>query len=258
MEQLITSVLNTHFLHHEQRPEPQQSELWEEHAEQIAHASSGFYRNLVYETPDFIKFFRQATPIDLIENLRLGSRPSRRSNSNDLSNLRAIPWVFSWTQSRHFIPAWYGLGHGLQEFLESHPDDGMSVLRQMYHHWPFFAVVIDNAEASLAKTDLYIARRYDALCRPASLREAISGRIETEYQRTVRYVLEITESKHLLERQPVLSESIRLRNPYVDPLNFLQIRFLEQWRRARKPSPELHRLLQMTVGGIAFGMKSTG
>lgn len=258
LEQLITSVLNTHFHRHEQQPESRQAERWEEYAEQIAHASSGFYRNLVYETPDFIKFFRQATPIDLIENLRLGSRPSRRSNSNDLSNLRAIPWVFSWTQSRHFIPAWYGLGHGLQEFLESHPDDGMSVLRQMYHHWPFFAVVIDNAEASLAKTDLYIARRYDALCRPASLREAISGRIETEYQRTVRYVLEITESKHLLERQPVLSESIRLRNPYVDPLNFLQIRFLEQWRRARKPSPELHRLLQMTVGGIAFGMKSTG
>jgi len=172
--------------------------------------------------------------------------------------LRAIPWVFAWTQSRHFIPAWYGLGFGLEKFLAGHLPDGLDVLRQMYRDWPFFAVIIDNAEASLAKTDLYIARRYDALCRPASLRQHISSRIEEEYQRTVRCVLEITESKHLLEHQPVLQESIRLRNPYVDPLNFLQIRFLEKWRREREPSPELLRLLQITVGGIAFGMKSTG
>ncbi|HUZ45419.1 MAG TPA: phosphoenolpyruvate carboxylase [Terriglobia bacterium] len=258
LEQLVTSVLDTHFVHRKHQPQREQSDRWEEYAEEIGLASSGFYRHLVYGTPDFVEFFRQATPIDLIENLRLGSRPSRRSNSKDLSNLRAIPWVFAWTQSRHFIPAWYGLGYGLQKFLELHPEGGRELLREMYQHWPFFAVVIDNAEASLAKTDLYIARRYDALCRPASLRQEISGRIEEEYQRTVRCVLEITESKRLLERQPVLEESIRLRNPYVDPLNFLQIRFLEQWRRARKPSPELHRLLQITVGGIAFGMKSTG
>jgi len=258
LEQLVTSVLDTHFIHRDHQPEPEQLDRWEDYAEEIALASSEFYRHLVYGTPGFVEFFRQATPIDLIEDLRLGSRPSRRSNTKDLSHLRAIPWVFAWTQSRHFIPAWYGLGYGIQKFLELHSSHGLEWLREMYRHWPFFAVIIDNAEASLAKTDLYIARRYDALCRPASLRQEISGRIEEEYQRTVRYVLEITESKRLLERQPVLEESIRLRNPYVDPLNFLQIRFLEQWRRARRPSPELHRLLQITVGGIAFGMKSTG
>jgi phosphoenolpyruvate carboxylase len=258
MEQLVTSVLDTHMMAPKQPRPESQSASWEEHAQEIASASRKFYRNLVYETPGFIEFFRQATPIDLIENLRLGSRPSRRSNTSDINQLRAIPWVFAWTQSRHFIPAWYGLGYGLETFLAGCQPDGLDVLRQMYRHWPFFAVIIDNAEASLAKTDLYIARRYDALCRPASLRQQISGRIEEEYQRTVRYVLEITESKHLLERQPVLQESIRLRNPYVDPLNFLQIRFLEKWRRELQPSPELVRLLQITVGGIAFGMKSTG
>jgi phosphoenolpyruvate carboxylase len=258
LEQLVTSVLDTHFIHRDHQPEREQFDRWEDYAEEMALASSEFYRHLVYGTPGFVEFFRQATPIDLIENLRLGSRPSRRSNTKDLSHLRAIPWVFAWTQSRHFIPAWYGLGYGIQKFLELHSSQGLEWLREMYRHWPLFAVIIDNAEASLAKTDLYIARRYDALCRPARLRQEISGRIEEEYQRTVRYVLEITESKRLLERQPVLEESIRLRSPNVDPLNFLQIRFLEQWRRARRPSPELHRLLQMTVGGIAFGMKSTG
>ncbi|HVA00633.1 MAG TPA: phosphoenolpyruvate carboxylase [Terriglobia bacterium] len=258
LEQLVTSVLDTHLLHRDDQPPQEQLESWEACAEEIARASSDFYRQLVFGTPGFIDFFRQATPIDLIENLRLGSRPSRRSGAKGLNNLRAIPWVFAWTQSRHFIPAWYGLGYGVEIFIEQHSDQALEVLRAMYRHWPFFAVVIDNAEASLAKTDLYIARRYDALCQPARLRQEISGRIEEEYQRTVRWVLEITESKRLLERQPVLEESIRLRNPYVDPLNFLQIRFLEKWRRARRPSPELHRLLQITVGGIAFGMKSTG
>jgi phosphoenolpyruvate carboxylase len=258
MEQLVTSVLDTHLLAPKHTPRERHSASWEEYAQEIASASRDFYRNLVYETPGFVEFFRQATPIDLIENLRLGSRPSRRSNTRDLSQLRAIPWVFAWTQSRHLIPAWYGLGHGLEKFLAGHLPDGLDLLRQMYRHWPFFAVIIDNAEASLAKTDLYIARRYDALCRPESLRRQISSRIEEEYERTVRCVLEITESKQLLERQPVLQESIRLRNPYVDPLNFLQIRFLEKWRRDRQPSPELVRLLQITVGGIAFGMKSTG
>lgn len=258
MEQLVTSVLDTLLLAPKDTPYEGQTEAWEEHAQEIASASREFYRNLVYETPGFIEFFRQATPIDLIESLRLGSRPSRRSNTRDINQLRAIPWVFAWTQSRHFIPAWYGLGHGLEKFLAAHTPDGLDVMRQMYRHWPFFAVILDNAEASLAKTDLYIARRYDALCRPASLRKQISGCIEEEYERTVRCVLEITESKQLLERQPVLEESIRLRNPYVDPLNFLQIRFLEKWRREAQPSPELLRLLQITVGGIAFGMKSTG
>jgi phosphoenolpyruvate carboxylase len=128
----------------------------------------------------------------------------------------------------------------------------------MYQGWPFFNILINNAEASLAKTDLDIASRYAALVRPRSLAESIFCRIREEYERSVRGVLEVSGSTRLLERQPVLAESIRLRNPYVDPLNFLQIRFLQKWRTARDHQPEILHLLQITVGGIAFGMKSTG
>jgi phosphoenolpyruvate carboxylase len=258
MEQLVTSVLDTLLLDPRRKLHETRLEEWEEFARELAESSSRFYRELVYETPGFVEFFRQATPIDLIEGLRLGSRPSRRSRAEDLSELRAIPWVFAWTQSRHFIPAWYGLGYALEKFVAARGEHGLALLREMYRQWPFFALLVDNAEVSLAKTDLYIARRYDALCRQASLRREISRRIEEEFERSVRAVLAITESSRLLERQPVLEESIRLRNPYVDPLNFLQIRFLDRWRRARRPKPELLHLLQITVGGIAFGMKSTG
>jgi phosphoenolpyruvate carboxylase len=258
LEQLVSSVLDTLLLDPlRHRPEAHRAQE-EEFAQEMAETSSRFYRQLVYETPGFVEFFRQATPIDLVESLRLGSRPARRSKQGDLEELRAIPWVFAWTQSRHFIPAWYGLGYALEEFAERHAPHGTALLAQIYRDWPFFSLLIDNAEASLAKTDLYIAHRYEALCRPASLRQRIARRIEEEYHRSVRAVLAVTGSARLLERQPVLEESIRLRNPYVDPLNFLQIRFLEPWRRARHAQPELLRLLQITVGGIAFGMKSTG
>lgn len=269
LEQLVASVLDAHLLGHKHQAEARLAE-WEGYASELAALSRDFYRQLVYETPEFIEYFQQATPIDLIEQLRLGSRPSRRSTKigkRKLHDLRAIPWVFAWTQSRHFLPSWYGLGHAFEKFAAAHESTsssesrgpgGFDLLRQMYHGWPFFAVLIDNAEMSLAKTDLYIAARYAALVRPKPLGEKIFSRIEDEYHRSVRCVLEICGAKHLLERQPVLRESIRLRNPYVDPLNFLQLRFLKEWRRARRPNPEIVRLLQITVGGIAFGMKSTG
>lgn len=257
LEQLVTAVLDAHLLH-ARSLSPALLAEWEMYAEELATASRNFYRQLVYETPEFPQYFRQATPIDLIEQLRLGSRPSRRFRTDDLRDLRAIPWVFAWTQSRHFLPSWYGLGFALEKFVTDHSPHGLGLLHRMYEGWPFFAVLIDNAEVSLAKTDLYIARRYAGLVQPRHLRETIFGRIEEEYQRSARGVLEVCGCTHLLARQPVLAESIRLRNPYVDPLNFLQLRFLELWRRVRRPQPELLHLLQITVGGIAFGMKSTG
>ncbi|MGE5327641.1 MAG: phosphoenolpyruvate carboxylase [Deltaproteobacteria bacterium] len=257
MEQLVTSVLDALLLDPRRKPQEPRLAEWEAFASEMAETSSRHYRQLVYETPGFMDFFRQATPIDLIEGLSLGSRPSRRSSGRDLRELRAIPWVFAWTQSRHFIPAWYGMGYALETFAAER-EDGRDLLREMYGAWPFFALLVDNAEVSLAKTDLYIARRYEALCADKEIRETVSKLVEDEFQRSVRAVLAIKESSRLLERQPVLEESIRLRNPYVDPLNFLQIRFLDKWRRARRPNPELLHLLQITVGGIAFGMKSTG
>jgi phosphoenolpyruvate carboxylase len=257
IEQLLTAVLDGHLLHKRRVPQNRVAE-WEEYLAEMAASSRSFYRQLVYETPEFLQYFWQATPIDLIELLRLGSRPSRRFSSDDLRDLRAIPWVFAWTQSRHFLPSWYGLGHALEKFVTDHAPHGQTLLRQMHEGWPFFRVIIDNAEMSLAKTDLYIAARYAQLVHPPQLRESIYQRIEEEYRRTVRGVLNACGASHLLERQPVLAESIHLRNPYVDPLNFLQIRFLAEWRRKSHPSAELLHLLQLTVGGIAFGMKSTG
>jgi phosphoenolpyruvate carboxylase len=257
LEQLVTAVLHAHLLHF-RGVEAERIPEWEKYAQELAASSRAFYRELVYETPGFVSYFRQATPIDLIERIRLGSRPSRRFRTANLGDLRAIPWVFAWTQSRHLLPAWYGLGYALEKFISDHDPNGLHLLRRMYKGWPFFAILINNAEASLAKTDLYIASRYAALVRPPSLAATIYGRIREEYERSRRGVLEVSGSTHLLERQPVLAESIRLRNPYVDPLNFLQTRFLEKWRRAPDRQPEILHLLQITVGGIAFGMKSTG
>jgi phosphoenolpyruvate carboxylase len=257
LEQLVASVLGANLLH-PARTRQQRRARWYEHAETLAVLSRTFYREFVYDTPGFAEYFYQATPIDLIEHLPLGSRPARRLTGQDLHDLRAIPWVFAWTQSRHFLPSWYGVGCALEHFSEEHGAKGLSLLRDMYRGWPFFSVLLDNAETSLAKTDLDIARRYADLVRPASLRDAIFGRIEQEYRRSRRMVLLVADRSHLLARQPVLAESIRLRNPYVDPLNLLQIRFLEEWRKSRAPRTDLLRVLQITVGGIAFGMKSTG
>lgn len=257
LEQLASSVLDANLLHHK-RVRLRSLAEWEQVAHELAESSRKFYRNLVYETPEFPQYFFQATPIDLIDQLRLGSRPSRRYRSREIENLRAIPWVFAWTQSRHFLPSWYGLGFAFDEFIRGRNPRGLELLRKMYREWPFFSVLVDNAEVSLAKTDLYIAGCYARLVRPASVREKIFGRIEEEYTRTVGRILEVREGRQLLERQPVLAESILLRNPYVDPLNFLQLRYLERWRKDGRASPALLHLLQITVGGIAFGMKSTG
>jgi phosphoenolpyruvate carboxylase len=262
LEQLVTSVLDAHLLH-SRRVEAARVPEWEGYATELAASSRDFYRKLVYETPEFVDYFRQATPIDLIEQIRLGSRPSRRWGASDLRDLRAIPWVFAWTQSRHLLPAWFGLGHAVERFQCDHAPHGIDFLRSMHEGWPFFFNLINNAEHSLAKTDLYIASLYAALVRPQGLGKRIFRLIEEEYHCSVRGVLDISNSSALLAGQHVLAESIRLRNPYVDPLNFLQTRFLERWRRQRGKAEQpgaaaLFHMLQITVGGIAFGMKSTG
>jgi phosphoenolpyruvate carboxylase len=173
--------------------------------------------------------------------------------------LRAIPWVFSWTQSRHLLSAWYGIGFALERFVAE--DAGhRTLLRDMYMEWPFFTALLENAQQSLAKTDMHIAAQYAALVEDADLRERVFGRIRGEYERSVSMVLDICGDRELLAGNPVLKESIQLRNPYVDPLNYLQIHFLPRWRRAsdEETAERLRRLLALTVGGIAFGMKSTG
>jgi phosphoenolpyruvate carboxylase len=259
LEQLTSAVIGAQCLK-AQQPPVAKLKKWERWMDELANRSLEFYQDLVYHSPEFTQYFWQATPIDLIEHLRLGSRPTRRQAANtDLRQLRAIPWVFSWTQSRHLLSAWYGLGHALRSFVETH-ENGLQRLQEMYREWPFFHELLNNAELSLAKTNLEIAREYAQLVRPAGLRDRVFARIQQEFDRSTSLVLQIVGRDELLSSQPVLAESIRRRNPYVGPLNYLQIRFLAQWRRTppEKRTEDLRRLLALTVNGIAFGMKSTG
>lgn len=247
LEQLTSAVIAARCL-----PPPPVESAWREAMDQLARAALVSYQDLVMRTPEFLMYFRHATPIDLIERLAIGSRPSRRSaDSTDIRQLRAIPWVFAWTQSRHLISAWYGLGHALATF----PD--LELLRAMYQRWPFFATLLDNAEMSLAKTDLYIAERYSELVPDAVARRQVFELVAAEHMRAIQQLLRVNQRAVLLANQPVLAASIQRRNPYVDPLNYIQIHFLQRWR-ARPDDPKLLRVLALTVNGIAHGMKSTG
>jgi phosphoenolpyruvate carboxylase len=260
LEQLTSAVIAAECLPSPDKKLPEEHSRWEIAMERLAGESRRFYYGLVGETPGFLDYFRQATPIDLVQHLKIGSRPSHRKQAGSFADLRAIPWVFAWTQSRHLISAWFGVGHALERYIEEEPD-GLARLRDMHAKWPFFALLLDNAEMSLAKADMNIARRYAELVESQSLRDEIFGRIEQEHQRSVKMVLQVSQRRRLLERNAVLAESIKLRNPYVDPLNYLQIQFLRQWRQRteRSESDEtLERLLALTAHGIAFGMKSTG
>jgi phosphoenolpyruvate carboxylase len=256
LEQLASAVISGQCL-----PECESALVagWEAGMARLAQSSFEFYRSLVYETPEFTEYFWQATPIDLLEHLRIGSRPTRRQPTTDIRQLRAIPWVFSWTQSRHLLSAWYGVGHALEEFSNREPG-GLNLMRQMYRDWSFFRMLLDNAEVSLAKADLDIARQYAALVASRAVRRKIFGLIEAEHERSVRMILAVNQRGALLENEPTLARSIQRRNPFVDPLNSLQIRFLSEWRAAgpKQRTETLRRLLALTVNGIAFGMKSTG
>lgn len=226
----------------------------------LADRSRAHYRALVYDTPDFAPYFFEATPIDLIERVRIASRPVFRGGARSLDGMRAIPWVFSWTQSRVLLPAWFGAGSAL-ESLGDERSRGWEDLQEMYRRWPFFAALVDNLELSLAKADMTIAARYAALVKDARVRDIVFGRIHDEYNRTVRSVRRVTGHPGLLSGHPVLRESIRVRNPYVDSLNALQVRHLALWRRPGLSASEQERILRillLTVNGLAAGMKSTG
>ncbi|WP_424004432.1 phosphoenolpyruvate carboxylase [Haloarcula salina] len=222
---------------------------WSEAMETAADAAREEYQDLL-ETDGFVEFFEQATPITVIENLNMGSRPASRSEDRNVDDLRAIPWVFSWTQARCIIPGWYSIATGLDAYLDNGGD--METLQEMYENWPFFRTKLDNASLALARTDLEIAREYADLADP-DLRERIYPRIVSEYEETVEKVLEITGQDGLLSRD-WLEENLERRNPYVDPLNLLQVRLLKQSHRTETE----RRTLRLTVQGIAAGMKNTG
>ncbi|GKZ12812.1 phosphoenolpyruvate carboxylase [Haladaptatus sp. T7] len=218
---------------------------WVEAMDVAADAARDAYRDLL-ESDGFVSYFEETTPITVIEDLNLGSRPASRSGERTVEDLRAIPWVFSWTQSRCILPGWYSLAKGLDAYGD------VETLREMYEEWPFFRTTIDNAAMALARTDLEITAEYADLASP-ELREQFFPELEAEYERSAELVLDITGRDDLLSRE-WLRESLDRRNPYVDPLNLLQVRLLRQSHLTETE----RRTLRLTVTGVAAGMKNTG
>jgi phosphoenolpyruvate carboxylase len=233
---------------------------WSAVAAAMAERSLAVYRELI-DQPGFIGYFSQTTPIDDIENLPIASRPSRRRGERTLDDLRAIPWVFAWTQSRCLIPAWYGLGTALAEVKYADRHRWQTVC-DMYRQWPFFQATIDNATLALAKADAYIAQRYSELATDDDARRRIWQRIASERDRARQAILDIVGGGELLATTPWFQRSIEARNPYVDPLNLIQIEFMRRCRDGGDASPaaaERHReILRLCVQGIAAGMRTTG
>ncbi len=219
----------------------------------IARTGRSTYRALVYEDPDFIPYFRSATPIDIIERLEIGSRPASRRSGGGVESLRAIPWVFSWVQNRHLLPGWYGVGAGLAAAIDAHGED---LLGEMARDWPFFENLLADVEMVLAKADMGIAERYAGLAGEAG--EKLFPGILAEYGRTRELICRLRGIREPLEREPVLRRSIRLRNPYVDPISILQVDLLRRWRAGDREDLELEEALKVTVRGIARGMQNTG
>lgn len=233
---------------------------WEEIMEQISQASLNKYQDLVFRDKDFLTFFRESTPLKEIGELNIGSRPSKRSNSDRFEDLRAIPWVFAWTQCRYLFPAWYASGTGLQSFYNDKPEN-LATLREMYQKWPFFRTTIDNLQMALAKADLNIAKEYGRMVKDPSIAERIYELIREEYELTSKILLLITGQQEIMDNDPNLQESIRLRNPYVDPLSYMQVELLTELRAIREKQeddPTLLREVLLTINGIAAGMRNTG
>lgn len=234
-------------------------EGWVEALDRLSQRSRETYRSLVYEDENFLTFFSEATPIRELSLLNIGSRPAKRVESPEVSSLRAIPWVFAWTQNRLLLPSWYGAGTALSEVLGE--GDGLELLRKMYGGWPFFRTLVDFMQMTLAKSDIRIAGAYASLVGDVGVRDRIWVRISEEHETCVRALLQITEQENLLDRSPVLQRSIRLRNPYVDPLYYMQVSLLKRFRALPEGSPEREAMaypLSLTVSAISSGLLNTG
>ncbi|HEY2590895.1 MAG TPA: phosphoenolpyruvate carboxylase [Steroidobacteraceae bacterium] len=219
----------------------------------LARAARGAYRGLVYGGAQFYEYFRNVTPIDVIERMQIGSRSAYRSSPPRLETLRPVPWAFAWTQSRLLLPAWYGAGTGLAEAIERH---GLAKVREAFEGDIFLRLLIEDVEAMLARADLEIAAGYDELA-PAPLRRFFSG-IRAEYELACERLLEVKRARRLLDADTTLQRAIELRNPYVDPMNLMQIDLLARWRAGGREDRDLFEALLASVSGIAQGLQSTG
>lgn len=256
LEQIISAVLLTTG----RRPTimPERVARWQATMRELSPLAEAAYRDLVHNNPAVLDYFHEATPIDEIGRLNIGSRPAKRKATAGIADLRAIPWVFAWTQSRVVLPGWFGLGTALREWMSENAEH-LAMLQEMYRAWPFFRTTVDNAQMSMRKADLAIAAAYADLATPET-RQAIFPRLCSEYERTERAILAVTGQSDLLDNEPWLQRSIRLRNPYVDPLNYIQVAIM---RRLRSAGPdtrtdELGDLILLSVNGIAAGLRNTG
>ncbi len=217
----------------------------------LSQAAFRAYRGLVYETDGFATVFRQMTPLREIAELKIGSRPASRTNSDRIEDLRAIPWVFSWAQARVMLPGWYGVGHALHSFTDT------VLLREMVEGWPFLRATLDNLEMVLSKSDMNIAARYAGLVQDRTLSQSIFGRIRDGWSQTHDALLSVTGQSRLLEKHPALDAAIRLRLPYIEPLNWLQVELLKR-HRAGERDPRIRESLQLSINAIATALRNSG
>jgi len=253
MEQTAGAVIRASIGRFGASGEDRVKSSWKDHMHRLAELSRNAYRDLVYGDPGFVDYFRLATPIDVIERMRMGSRPASRRPDAGIEGLRAIPWVFSWAQSRHALPGWYGLGSGL-EAVAGEIGDG--TLAEMTENWPFVRTVLDDAEMAMSKADLDIARRYAGLA--GAVGERFFPLIDAEFERTKTWICRLKGQSELLAGDETLKRSILLRNPYVDPMSFVQVDTLARWRAGHREDELLEQVLIATVHGIAQGLQNTG
>jgi phosphoenolpyruvate carboxylase len=262
LEQLINAVLIASTPKH--RRDGSFKPAWTDVMDELAATAFHSYRQFVYESPAVLQYWQEATPINELSGMRIGSRPARRQGHDLFASLRAIPWGFSWMQSRHNLPAWYGVGQALAAYVEGGggSEERLLTLQEMYRDWPFFRTMIDNVQLALGKADMGIARLYADLVQDEVIREEVYSTIARAFEETVDCVLKVTGQQCILENESTLSRSIRLRNPYVDPLNFLQVRLLREIRELAEQQDEVDestlRALHITINGIAAGLKNTG
>ena len=250
LEQTVGAVLRAST---RPRPADPREAPWRDLMAGLAEAGRREYRGLVFEDPDFAEYFRAATPIDVIERLRIGSRPPRRAGAGSIDELRAIPWVFAWSQNRCNLPAWYGVGSALDAQAAR---GNVEAIAEMARDWPFFRTLLDDVDMVLAKSDLDIYERYSRLA--GALHGRYFPRISVEFARTRAWMLKLKGASEPLEGDPRLARSIRLRNPYVDPMSLMQADLLARWRGAGRPEGELLAALVATVNGISRGVQNTG
>ena len=254
LETLVSATLEASLLEEEvAAPDPDFLHAMDE----LSQAAYKAYRSLVYETEGFEKYFWSSTVITEIATLNIGSRPASRKKTTAISDLRAIPWVFSWAQCRLMLPGWFGFGAAVKAFIEAHPADGVERLRAMYRRWPFFRTQLSNMDMVLAKSSLAIASRYAGLVPDVSLREAIFSRISREWRGSVDALNTIMEQSELLESNPLLLRSIRNRFPYLDPLNHVQVELLKL-HRGHAASDRVLTGIQLTINGISAGLRNSG